>query len=120
MNVKTYKNEHGEIAVLVSGGYGVGWSTWNREPNLACDRRVVELFMQLTKKERLALSYGVAHLDWVRLKMIQWGYDESIHWGGFDDCHIEWVPAGKAFRITEHDGAEDLEYFNPTDWVVLN
>ena len=27
--VKKYFNENGDVGVLVSGGYGAGWSTWD-------------------------------------------------------------------------------------------
>ena len=116
--VETYKNEHGEIAVLVSGGYGAGWSTWNGEPCIAWDKRVVELFMRLTIQERVALACHKPELEWARQLVESWGYT-SIYWGGFDDCSIEWVPAGKPFRINEYDGAENLEYLDMDDWVVF-
>jgi hypothetical protein len=38
------KNKKGQIAVLVSGGFGAGWSTWN-QPELAYDKRVVEFLV---------------------------------------------------------------------------
>ena len=119
--VETYKNEHGEIAVLVSGGYGAGWSTWNCDHEIAWDKRMVELYLSLTIQERRDLS----KLDndkpksvWARQQAAEWGYT-SIYWGGFDDCSIEWVPAGKPFRINEYDGAEDLEYLDMEDWVAF-
>lgn len=119
--VETYKNERGEIAVLVSDGYGAGWSTWNHYPEIAWDKRVVELFMSLTAAEVAALAGlfgGSSGMDWVQRKMDEWGYT-SIYWGGFDGCSIKWVPAGTAFRITEYDGAEHIEYRDTTEWVVF-
>lgn len=119
MNVETYKNERGEIAVLVSRGYGAGWSTWNPYPELAWDKRVVELFLRLTLCERYDLAHDSPKMDWARYLMSGWGYSD-IYWGGFNNCSIEWVPAGKPFRIDGYDGAEDLEFLNMEDWAVLN
>ena len=31
--VKKYFNENGDVGVLVSGGYGAGWSTWDSSEN---------------------------------------------------------------------------------------
>lgn len=119
--VETYKNEDGEVAVLVSCGYGAGWSTWNPYPELAYDKRVIEMFLRLTKTERAALAClgrGATKTIWARQQMEKWGY-KSIYWGGFYNCRIEWVPAGKPFRITEYDGAEDIEYLDTNDWMVF-
>ena len=40
-----WNEDHTEIAVLVSVGFGAGWSTWN-EKELAYDKRVVDLFIE--------------------------------------------------------------------------
>lgn len=111
MPVELYKNEYGEIAVLVSRGYGAWWYTWNCCPESAWDKRVVELFIQLTEKERTALSNSNPKMDWVKKQMEEWGYS-NIYWGGFDDCEIKWVPENTFFRITEYDGNESIELLN--------
>lgn len=115
-----YTNEQGEVGVLVSYGYGAGWSTWN-EIALAYDKRIVE--------------YWLAHKDdkeWLRaidaigdnkikkecqdfLKSI--GY-ENVYLGGFADCELEFVSRGVPFSITEHDGAEELE-IGTSSFIVL-
>lgn len=120
MSVELYKNEYGEIAVLVSRGYGAGWSTWNCYPESAWDKRVVELFIQLTEKERTALSNNNQKMDWAKKQMEEWGYS-NIYWGGFDDCEIKWVPENTFFRITEYDGCESIEFLNlnTDDWHIF-
>lgn len=118
MNVETYKGKEGCIAVLVSHGWGAGWSTWN-EPALAYDKRIIELFMRLTKDEREQVAHGNEYFDWVRKHVVKWGYT-SVYWGGFADCCIEWVPSGVPFRITEYDGNESIEFLDMKNWMVLN
>lgn len=41
--VELYEKD-GKVAVLVSGGYGAGWSTWG-STNLAYDKRIVEFYL---------------------------------------------------------------------------
>jgi hypothetical protein len=35
---------------------------------------------------------------------------------GFDDLVVKLVPQGKRFRITEYDGCESIEYFDPLNY----
>ena len=44
-NIEFSYTKKGEIKVLVSPGYGAGWSTWNSDSiNLAVDKRIVDFF----------------------------------------------------------------------------
>lgn len=115
-----YKNADGtEYAVLVSGGYGAGWSTWGDE-ELAYDKRVVEFFLQHENDDEFMRTvedyFGVlsdaesdAHKEAARF-FRSIGYKECPYMGGFSQIHIEWVPYGSYWRINEYDGSESLEY----------
>lgn len=48
MLVDKYYNEQGEVAVLVSSGFGAGWSTWvgGDESFLCMDKGLVELHLR--------------------------------------------------------------------------
>lgn len=104
-----YMSEDGEsYAVLVSGGWGAGWSTWN-DHRLAFDKRVVELFMSGYRVKGIsAITSDTAEQD-ALLK--SWGYSKP-YWGGWNQIHIEWVPFGVRWRLTEYDGNEAIEYLN--------
>jgi hypothetical protein len=86
----------GKVGVLVSPGFGAGWSTWadsaERETALM-DKRLVEA----------ALSGNVAELRRVADELCPESYK-----GGLDDVIVEWVPVGGRFRIDEYDGSESL------------
>lgn len=97
--MEKYYNEEGEVAVLVSGGFGAGWSTWGSSVDasfLCMDKGLAELFL----KE--------ASVDEV-YKYIKDKTGKHIYTGGWDDIHIEWLPQGTAFVIEEYDGAEYLK-----------
>lgn len=95
MTVEKYYNENKTaIAVLVSPGWGAGWSTWNNK-EMAYDKRIVEAFLENID------SYEIEEL------CKEWSYD-SCYAGGWNDIRLEWVPVGKRYYITENDGHEHL------------
>lgn len=87
----------GMVAVLVSYGYGAGWSTWGNSTErefYAMDKGLVELAMQKAKEEHVKTYIEAA------------GYTEP-YMGGWP-CSIEWIPKGTAFVIEEYDGSESI------------
>ena len=86
----------GKVAVLVSPGYGAGWSTWTTQygEELCMDADIVEAV--------LAEDYKKA------VKITTEKYGEHIYTGGVYDLVVEWVPKGAEFEITEYDGYESL------------
>lgn len=92
---KYYNDDKTAIAVLVSKGWGAGWSTWIGDNAAAYDKRIIEKYFQ---------NYSDNEID-KYLKEI--GYDEP-YVGGWSDCEIYWVPVGTKFYIYEYDGNEYL------------
>ena len=96
------------MKVLISPGYGSGWSTWN-DPRMAFDRRLIEAF------ER-----GVSRED-MRTLCVEYGYADAYgdvppYMGGFDQLKVIDVPSGMRFQIVEYDGAERIKFFDEDDW----
>ena len=105
-----YRNENGEIGVLISKGFGAGWSTWN-QAEIAYDKRVVEYFLEHYNDANWMNKIGSRHTNDVQdefIRLLQtWGYD-SVYIRGFVDCELYFVPSGTPFRIEEYDGSESL------------
>jgi len=102
-----YVDEDGNVAVLVSHGFGGGWSTWGSEELALCPKtaKLVDgRDNRLIDSEQLVNA--VAEL-----------YPDAFT-GGVDDLSIEWLPKGTQFRITEYDGSEDLEVIGNIDYQV--
>jgi hypothetical protein len=106
-------NEHGQVAVLYSPGYGAGWTTWCstaelRDP-MTFDKRLVELVLA-EQHEKITHEY---------LENI-WGItsDEYIYMGGARDLTVEWLDPGTAFEITEYDGYESIKNRGHVNWMV--
>lgn len=93
--VEKYYNEKNEVGVLVSHGFGAGWSTWN-ENELAIDRRIIEKWLNGISSDDMC--------DYVE----SLGYSRP-YMGGYEDLELEFVPRGTLFCVYEYDGAESIE-----------
>ena len=97
------------MKVLISPGFGAGWSTWN-ELGMATDVRIIDAF-----------EHGVSE-DEMKQLCVDLGYTGGFEgttpfMGGFDELEIVEVPAGKLFQIREYDGSEYIEVFDDSDWL---
>lgn len=93
----------GEVAVLVSRGFGAGWSTWNYGPKaeaMIFDPEIVHAILDdnLGKAEKIAEEK----------------YPDTYK-GGMKDLVVVWVLKGSRFEIREYDGSESLHIFGPAD-----
>ena len=88
----------GKVAVIVSPGFGAGWSTWADDSEAAAFDPDVVAWIEGGKvggTEAFGEKYGYT--------------------GGLRDVVIEWVPKGCRFEIDEYDGSESLHIITPTD-----
>ena len=96
--------DNGKVAVLYSPEFGAGWSTWNPEvPELVFDPAIV-VFVEKDQWAELE--------TYVILKY------PGIFKGGMKDLAVAWLPEGTEFRISEHDGAENIEIKEKTGWIT--
>ena len=100
--MKMFKKD-GKTAVLVSPGFGAGFSTWN-EPEMAVDFDLVEAF----------LSGDMNRFEYIVVEK----YGENMYLGGMKDLMVVWVDEGKKFRIDEYDGNERVEILEDTNWFT--
>lgn len=125
-----YENPNGtEFAVLISPGWGAGWSTW-AEPEIAYDKRVVEFWLSHKDDEkfmRTVSQWGLseafpesdAHAETVQF-FESIGYRECPYLGGFNNLKLVWVPYGSLWRIREYDGAESIEFLEDAGFTCFN
>lgn len=94
------------MKVLISPGYGAGWSTWN-DSRMAIDKDLIELFERgCTEDEMASLC-------------VKKGYGNDVfppYMGGFFDLKVTEVPQGCLFRINEYDGSEYIDIYEEGDW----
>ena len=104
----------GKVAVLVSPGYGAGWSTWatarggeNGEDVtgfMMFDPLLVDMVERGAEAEEIEAYVKSKYPD---------GY-----YGGAEDLTIQWLPVGTAFRIHEYDGYETVEIRDDIQWTI--
>jgi hypothetical protein len=92
----------GKVAVLISGGFGAGWSTW-------CGEEVL-----FDKDVALAV---LGESDETPLEVAKRKFPDA-YYGGVDGLRVEWVPKGQRFEINEYDGRESLHFLGPDDGYV--
>lgn len=95
------------MKVLISRGYGAGWSTWNT-PQMAIDSDLIELFEKgCTEEEMCELCVQKGYTD---------NFGGEPYMGGFDGLEIQSVPQGEYFKILEYDGSESISILNSNSW----
>lgn len=99
--MKMFK-KNGKVGVIISPGFGAGFSTWN-DRNMAIDFDLVDALLKsdMTRFKYIAdEKYG----DW---------YD-----GGTVSLRVEWVPEGSQFIIEEYDGNESILILDDTNTFI--
>lgn len=99
-----WNSDHSAAAVLVSPGFGAGWSTWN-EVEIAYDKRVIEYWLNHKYENEQAVHDFMESI----------GYP-NIYCGGWKRMKLEWVPKGIKWRIDEYDGSECIIYYEDVRW----
>ena len=95
----------GKVAVLVSPGFGAGWSTWNRDcPDMLTDAGLADLVL----KGDLDQIKAYAVLKW-----------PDAYLGGVDSLTVVWIPQGTEIKIAEYDGSETIEYRDSESWITV-
>jgi hypothetical protein len=100
----------GMVAVLISTGFGAGWSTWNADHKefFLFDKGLVEL------AQEGATKFAVEDYLYKNLT----GVTEYIDVSGWRDIDIRWVDEGTNFTIDEYDGRESINVRNDTNWII--
>ena len=94
------------VAILVSYKFGAGWSTWNGDhENLLFDPNIVDMLEQ-DKPDYNAIT-----------EYCEKTYEDG-YFGGLDSLEVVWIPKGKKFRLTEYDGAENVEFLEDINWFT--
>jgi len=108
-----------QIAILISGGYGSGWSSDQYE-SLAYDKRVVEFWLEHNKDREFVDkldSWGDNETkEEVKKLFNEWGYG-YVYFGGFSQIKLHWIDKDKPFIIREYDGSEYIEYQDAQNWI---
>lgn len=112
--VEFYRNDKNQVAVLVSRGYGSGFSTWHENKEIAYDSRVIQLWMDHPHKEewcRHEISNPDEETIYIRQQLESFGY-KDVWLGGWHQIELQWVDSDSFFRVSDYDGSEYIEILN--------
>jgi len=100
-------NDQGQVAILVSPGFGAGWSTWadsSIEEAVLFDSRLVDAVLAKVSTDQFVdLCESL-------------GYDN--YKGGADDLEVIWLDQGTRFTVEEYDGSESVRTFDDLCYVA--
>lgn len=120
--------EDGKAAVIVSHGFGSGFSSWH-DRDMAVDGRVVRwlydncsVFSDEREEDEDYIRVYDDQIDDFKDFLNSIGYkDVSLYClhGGRDGLSIHYLPTGTVFRINDYDGAESIEILDIKSYIVL-
>lgn len=106
--MEKYYNEKEELGVLISPGWGAGWSTWYDDNyTIALDKRIIEYWLHNNPSEEQMKDF---------LNSI--GY-MNVYMGGYKQLELVFVPKGQMFCIHEYDGNESIETPESMGMIII-
>ena len=100
----------GKVAVIISAGWGAGWSTWHGHKELIFHPKLVE-WVESEQPTVVAIST-------ILKEILGEKEAEGIYLGGVMDLSITWIPEGTKFKIEEYDGSEYIITENDLDMIA--
>ena len=95
----------GKVAVMISPGFGAGWSTWNSDcrDTLLFDAEIAQ-----------------AVIDGDKAKAAQLAMEKcpGLYTGGAGGLMVEWIDKGSVFEVEEYKGSESLHIIGGRDYLV--
>lgn len=114
-----YNEDNTEYAILISTGYGTGWSTANERNELAYDCRVIWFWVMHHDPEfckKLMNPNSYEHFEAQTFFKVCCGYDD-VYFGGYENIQMKWIPVGTKIYIDEYDGLECIKKEADIDWI---
>lgn len=93
----------GKVGVLVSPGFGGGFSTWGYPTEAIFDPTLIEL----VENEKVQEAVDYCESTW-----------PGEYSGGVQDLRVAWISEGTKFQIVEYDGSESLEFLEDVNWIT--
>ena len=93
----------GKVGVLVSPGFGAGFSTWGYPEEAIFNPTLIEL----VENQKFDEAFSFVEKTW-----------EDGYSGGVQDLRVVWIPEGTKFQIVEYDGSESIEFLEDINWIT--
>lgn len=97
--------QDGKVAVIISPGYGGGWSTDHDDsPEMLWDPGLVQLLLTKAKNHELE-TYIKLRYPYVNMNSVR-------------ELSVEWVPEGEQFYVENYDGFESIVTASDDNWYT--
>jgi len=93
----------GKVGVLVSPGFGAGFSTWGYPEEAIFNPTLIDL----VENGKIQEAVDYCETKW-----------EDGYSGGVQDLVVVWVTEGTKFQIVEYDGSESIEFLEDINWIT--
>ena len=119
----------GKVGVLVSSGFGGGFSTWGAPEEAIFDPFLIKLVEEKYNMEFVPNENGgftqlkvwddpkYKELTQKMIDYVAKTYEDAFT-GGVEDLVVRWIPQGSKFIIEEYDGSESLQLLDETNWIT--
>lgn len=98
----------GKVGVIISGGWGSGFYTWNAPLEAVFNPQLIELIEREDFDEATEFIKKTYHDV----------YSKQSFLSNTTDLVVEWVEEGREFYITEYDGMESIVYKDKIEWII--
>lgn len=96
----------GKVAVLISPGFGAGWSTWadySIRESMCMNADIVQPVLDGDIKRAIKVTENL---------------HPGTYMGGGEDLTVVWVPKGCRFEINEYDGSESVSIIDHNEYMI--
>ncbi len=93
----------GNVAVLISTGYGAGFFSWGAPLEAIYDPTLVNLVLE----DKMDDAAKYVEEKW-----------PDAYSGGVHDLTVVWLKEGTRFLIEEYDGAESIHVYNEEEYLT--
>jgi hypothetical protein len=100
----------GKVAVIISTGWGAGWSTWNGYKEMIFHPKLVEW----VESEQPT----VVDISTILKEILGEENGNQVYLGGIKHLEVVWLPEGTKFKIEEYDGKEHIITENDLDLIA--
>lgn len=112
----------GKVAVLISPGFGAGWTTWNdnhpRVEQMLYDPDIVNAILEWEKADGKNWKQCLMKIKEIADAKYNQDPDDYFFGNGLRDVEVVWVEKGRKFIIKEYDGSEGIQFHDEMNWIT--
>lgn len=104
---------NGKVGVIISPGFGGGWSTWSNNTKMLFDPMLVEMI-----ERKKVFQYATDEYENLLEMIREYCHSQNYEEYGVEDLVVVWVEQNRKFIIDEYDGSESIRFEDEIDWII--